>query len=260
MSAQRSIRTRPSRRNSRRTKRAVTAQSSFALIDTEYFSLQKIVPTGNLKGIDSKRIKNAGRITILFTTGAVAGEKVGDQGTAPKKVIYLESEKSKAFASCPTQFMSLIPKVYNADTLGIRPDLIKRPIDSWAELLNPEFRGKAAILNIPSIGIMDAATVVEAKGIWSPAVTAVRTKGIACNFQPCVGPVLRSLEIYVAGKGSKCNGSVASGSEHCNGVAKLDVRGCGSCSICSSVMDNRRAAQRSHFEGVPRSGSGDHFE
>jgi putative spermidine/putrescine transport system substrate-binding protein len=134
--------------------------------------------------------------------------------------------------------MSLIPTVYNADTLGIRPDLIKRPINSWAELLNPEFKGKAAILNIPSIGIMDAAMVVEAMGIykypdkgnmtkkeidltiktlieakkqgqfrslwkdfnesvnlmasgevviqsmWSPAVTAVRTKGIACNFQP----------------------------------------------------------------------------
>jgi putative spermidine/putrescine transport system substrate-binding protein len=62
--------------------------------------------------------------------------------------------------------MTLIPTVYNADTLGIRPDLIKRPISSWAELLNPEFKGKAAILNIPSIGIMDAAMVVEAMGLY----------------------------------------------------------------------------------------------
>ena len=45
--------------------------------------------------------------------------------------------------------MTVIPTVYNADTLGIRPDLIKRPIESWAELLNPEFKGKSAILNIP---------------------------------------------------------------------------------------------------------------
>ena len=96
----------------------------------------------------------------------VGGKAVGDQGTAPKKVIFLEGEKSKTFAKTPTQFMSLIPTVYNADTLGIRPDLIKRPIDSWAELLNPEFKGKAAILNIPSIGIMDAAMVVEAKGLY----------------------------------------------------------------------------------------------
>ncbi len=220
------------------TKRAVTAPNSFDLIDTEYFSLKKIIPTGNLKGIDVKRIKNADKITSLFTKGEVAGKKVGDQGTAPKKVMYLEGEKSKKISATPTQFMTLIPTVYNADTLGIRPDLIKRPINSWAELLNPEFKGKAAILNIPSIGIMDAAMVVEAMGIykypdkgnmtkkeidltiktlieakkagqfrslwsdfnesvnlmasgevviqsmWSPAVTAVRTKGIACTFQP----------------------------------------------------------------------------
>jgi len=60
--------------------------------------------------------------------------------------------------------MTLIPKVYNADTLGILPDLIKWPIESWAELLNPEFKGKASILNIPSIGIMDAAMVCESLG------------------------------------------------------------------------------------------------
>lgn len=220
------------------TKRAVTAPNSFDLIDTEYFSLKKIVPTGNLKGIDAKRIKNADKITPLFTRGEVGGKKVGDQGTAPRKVMFLEGEKSKVFAKSPTQFMSLIPTVYNADTLGIRPDLIKRPIESWKELLNPEFKGKAAILNIPSIGIMDAAMVVEAMGLykypdkgnmtkkeidltiktlieakkagqfrslwkdfnesvnlmasgevviqsmWSPAVTAVRTKGLACTFQP----------------------------------------------------------------------------
>ncbi len=220
------------------TKRAVTAPNSFDLIDTEYFSLKKIIPTGNLMGIDSKRIKNADKITSLFTKGEVNGKKVGDQGTAPKKVMFLEGGKSKTFAKSPTQYMTLIPTTYNADTLGIRPDLIKRPIESWKELLNPEFKGKAAILNIPSIGIMDAAMVVEAMGIykypdkgnmtrkeidltiktlidakkagqfrslwkdfnesvnlmasgevviqsmWSPAVTKVRSQGIACTYQP----------------------------------------------------------------------------
>ena len=148
------------------TKRAVTAPNSFDLIDTEYFSLKKIIPTGNLLGIDTKRIKNADKITTLFTKGEVAGKKVGDQGTAPKKVMYLPKADSKTFSAEPTQFMTLIPTVYNADTLGIRPDLIKRPIESWKELLNPEFKGKAAILNIPSIGIMDAAMVVEAMGLY----------------------------------------------------------------------------------------------
>ena len=220
------------------TKRAVTAPNSFDLIDTEYFSLKKIIPAGNLLGIDTRRIKNADKITTLFTKGEIEGRRVGDQGTAPKKVMYLATPDAKTFSATPTQYMTLIPTVYNADTLGIRPDLIKRPIESWKELLNPEFKGRAAILNIPSIGIMDAAMVVEASGLykypdkgnmtkkeidltiktlieakragqfralwkdfnesvnlmasgevviqsmWSPAVTAVRTKGIACTFQP----------------------------------------------------------------------------
>ena len=77
------------------------------------------------------------------------GKKIGDQGTAPKKVFYLEAQNAKTFSATPTQWITLIPTVYNADTLGIRPDLVKRPIESWKELLNPEFKGKTSILNIP---------------------------------------------------------------------------------------------------------------
>ncbi|BBK40223.1 ABC transporter substrate-binding protein [Allostella vacuolata] len=220
------------------TKRVITQPNSFDIVDTEYFSLKKLVPSGNLLGMDAKRIKLADKITPVFTKGEIAGKKIGDQGTAPKKVFYLEGQTSKKFASQPTQWITLIPTVYNADTLGIRPDLIKRPIESWKELLNPEFKGKASILNIPSIGIMDAAMVIEASGIhkyadkgnmtkaeidltmktmieakkagqfrafwkdfnesvnlmasgetviqsmWSPAVTKVRSMGVACTYQP----------------------------------------------------------------------------
>jgi putative spermidine/putrescine transport system substrate-binding protein len=49
-------------------------------------------------GIDTKKIKNADKITTLFTKGELNGKKVGDQGTAPKKVMYLEGAKSKAFS------------------------------------------------------------------------------------------------------------------------------------------------------------------
>ena len=221
------------------TKRVVTQPNSFDVLDTEYFSLKKLVPSGNILGMDAKRIKEFNNITPIFTKGELPnGKKIGDQGTAPKKVMFLEGANSTIFAKGVTDHVTLIPTVYNADTLGIRPDLIKRPITSWAELLNPEFKGKASILNIPSIGIMDAAMVVEATGkhkyvdkgnmtraeidltmkllteakkagqfrafwkdfnesvnlmasgetviqsMWSPAVTAVRSKGIPCVFQP----------------------------------------------------------------------------
>ena len=198
------------------TKRVATQPNSFDILDTEYFSLKKLVPTGNILAMDARKIKEFDNITPVFTKGQLPnGKVIGDQGTAPKKVMFVEGEHSTKFSKTPTEWATLIPTVYNADTLGIRPDLIKRPINSWAELLNPEFKGKAAILDIPSIGIMDAAMVVEATGkykypdkgnmtraeidmtmkvlteakkagqfMWSPAVTAVRTKGIPCVFQP----------------------------------------------------------------------------
>src|ERR1700741_439279 len=159
------------------TKRAITQPNSFDLLDEEYFSLRKVIPSGNLLGMDAKRIKNVDKITPIFTKGELpGGKKIGDQGTAPKKVFFLESASSKTFAKSPTQWITLIPTVYNADTLGIRPDLIKRPIESWKELLNPEFKGKAAILNIPSIGIMDGALVVEASGLHKYADKGNMTK------------------------------------------------------------------------------------
>jgi putative spermidine/putrescine transport system substrate-binding protein len=223
------------------TRRVITQPNSYDIVDTEYFSLKKLVPSGNMLAMDGNRIKNFDKITPVFTKGALpSGKVIGDQGTAPKKVMFLEGENSTKFAVQPTRWATLIPTVYNADTLGIRPDLIKRPINNWKELLNPEFKGKASILNIPSIGIMDAAMVVESTGeykypdkgnmtraeidrtmkvlteakqagqfrafwkdfnesvnlmasgetviqsMWSPAVTAVKSKGIPCTYQPLV--------------------------------------------------------------------------
>ncbi|MBV5263296.1 ABC transporter substrate-binding protein [Pinisolibacter aquiterrae] len=159
------------------TKRVITQPNSFDVLDTEYFSLKKLIPSGNILPLDARKIKEFDNITPVFTKGELPnGKKIGGQGTAPWKVLYLESETSKTFATKPTEWITLIPTVYNADTLGIRPDLIKRPINSWAELLNPEFKGKAALLNIPSIGIMDAAMVVEATGQYKYADKGNMTK------------------------------------------------------------------------------------
>jgi len=109
-------------------KRIITQPNSFDIVDTEYFSLKKLIPAGTLAGMDAKKIKLADKITPVLTRGEVDGKKIGDQGTAPKKVFYLEGKSSTKFSATPTQWITLIPTVYNADTLGIRPDLIKRPI------------------------------------------------------------------------------------------------------------------------------------
>jgi putative spermidine/putrescine transport system substrate-binding protein len=220
------------------TQRAATQPNSFDIADIEYWICKKVWPTGNLQAMDTSKITNFDKISPIFITGKLHPDSVVAQGTAPSKVGFAESEDSRDFAAEPTQWMTLIPTIYNADTLGIRPDLIGRPIEHWSELLNPEFKGKASILDISSIGIMDMAMVCESMGeitygdkgnmtkeeidktmaifteakqngqfrafwksfdesvnlmasgevviqsMWSPAVTAVKTRGIPCVFQP----------------------------------------------------------------------------
>ena len=180
----------------------------------------------------------ANQIVPIFTSGKLKPDSVIAQGTAPNTVSFVEGPGSTKFAKGQTGWFTMIPTIYNADTLGIRPDLVGRKIENWKDILDPKFKGKTSILNIPSIGIMDAAMICESAGIvkygdkgnmtkaeidktidfliktkkegqfrafwktfdesvnlmtsgevviqsmWSPAVSAVRAKGVPCVYQP----------------------------------------------------------------------------
>ncbi len=144
--------------------RAATQPDSYDIADIEYWICKKVWPTGNLQAMDVSKIANYDKIVGIFRDGKLTPESVIAQGTAPHSVGFVEGPGSSTFVQEESGWMTLIPTIYNADTLGIRPDLIGRPIDTWAELLNPEFKGKASILDISSIGIMDMAMVCEAMG------------------------------------------------------------------------------------------------
>lgn len=220
------------------TQRAATQPKSFDIADIEYWICKKVWPTGNLQAMDTSKIANYDKIVGIFRNGKLTPESTIAQGTAPHTVGFTSGANGTDFVNEESGWMTLIPTIYNADTLGIRPDLINRPINNWSELLNPEFKGKASILDISSIGIMDMAMVVESMGdytypdkgnmtkeeidmtlgifteakkagqfrafwktfdesvnlmasgevviqsMWSPAITAVRSKGIPCVYQP----------------------------------------------------------------------------
>ncbi|HWV10985.1 MAG TPA: PotD/PotF family extracellular solute-binding protein [Pseudomonas sp.] len=218
--------------------RAVTQPRSFDIADIEYWIGKKVYPSGTMQAMDTQRLKNFDKISRLFIDGKLTPDSTIAQGTAPHTVGFVESADSVKFASEPTRWMTLVPTIYNADTLGIRPDLVGRPIKNWRDIMDPAFKGKTSILNIPSIGIMDAAMICESMGeitygdkgnmtqaeidktiaimmqakkdgqfrafwksfdesvnlmasgevviqsMWSPAVAAVRSRGIDCVYQP----------------------------------------------------------------------------
>jgi putative spermidine/putrescine transport system substrate-binding protein len=219
--------------------RVVTQPETVDIADLEYWAVQKILPRQVMQGIEVKKIANWDKIVPIFTQGRYPdGREVSRQGTLPYKVQYITGKDSTEFADGPSDHASMIPAIYNADTLGTRPDLVGRNIEHWHELLNPEFKGKTALVDIPSIGIMDVAMALESRGdikygdkgemtteeidksiaamidlkkqghfrafwnsfdqsvnlmasgevvvqsMWSPAVTAVRTRGIPCLYAP----------------------------------------------------------------------------
>ena len=220
------------------TQRAATQPNSFDIADIEYFIAKKVWGAGNLQAMDTSKIVNYDKIAGTFRSGLLTPDSTIAQGTAPHTVGFTSGKNGTDFVQEESGWMTLIPTIYNADTLGIRPDLIGRPISNWSELLNPEFKGKASILDISSIGIMDMAMVVESMGeytypdkgnmtkeeidltigifteakkngqfrafwksfdesvnlmasgevviqsMWSPAITAVKSQGIPCVYQP----------------------------------------------------------------------------
>ena len=219
--------------------RLLTQPNTIDIADTEYFFQYYMIKKGTLQPIDlDKRFKYWDKVVPIFTKGEYPdGKKVSTQGCLPYEVQYVDGPGAKDFAKGPTKWATGVPTVYNADTLGIRPDKVEK-IESWADLLNPKFKGKTAIVSVPSIGIMDAAMALEARGdmkyadkgemtkaeidktielltkakkegqfrafwktfdesvnlmaagetivqsMWSPAVTAVRSRGIPCFYAP----------------------------------------------------------------------------
>jgi putative spermidine/putrescine transport system substrate-binding protein len=173
--------------------RLVTQPATMDIADIDYFLQYFVVGRNIIQPIAIKDYKWWDKTVSIFTKGEYPdGHKLSTQGTMPFKVQYLESPTAKTFASQPTDLLAGIPTVFNADTLGIRPDIIARPIQSWKELLNPEFKGRTAIIDVPSIGVMDAAMAIESRGDFKYQDKGNMTKS----------EIDKTIEILIASKRS----------------------------------------------------------
>ncbi|MEO8040523.1 MAG: extracellular solute-binding protein, partial [Betaproteobacteria bacterium] len=218
--------------------RFVTQPNSVDIADVEGWQAKLATKRSVLQGIEVKKIKEFDNILPIFTKGEFGGKVVSRQGISPYEAMYIEKPMATDLHEGVTEYATFLPQVYNADSIGYRPDLIGREITEWKELINPAFKGKAAILDVPAIGIMDAALCFESAGeikygnkgnmtkseidftinrlielkkaghwratwttfdqsvqlmaageviiqsMWSPAVAAVRVKGMPCVYAP----------------------------------------------------------------------------
>jgi putative spermidine/putrescine transport system substrate-binding protein len=207
--------------------------------DVSIVFMKYLVGRNVLQAIPVGKFKDWDKVIPLFSNGVYPnGSEASTHGVAPYTVLFATGPDGQKFASTPTEWLTGIPTITNADTLGIRPDLTGRAINSWADLLSPDFKGKAALQDQPTVGVIDVAMALEARGdikygnkgnmtraeidktidtmmqvkksgqfrsfwstfdqsvnlmasgevviqsMWSPAVTAVKARGIPCVFQP----------------------------------------------------------------------------
>lgn len=219
--------------------RFLSQSSSIDCADVSITFMKYLVGRDVLQAIPVNKVKDWDKTIPLFTKSEYPdGRKAPLQGTAPYKVLYTTDASGQKFHDGPTEWLTGVPTVTNADTLGIRPDLLSRPVNSWADLLSADFKGKAALQDQPTVGVIDVAMALEARGdvkyadkgnmtkkeidqtikammeikksghfrafwttfdqsvnlmasgevviqsMWSPAVAGVRSRGIACTYQP----------------------------------------------------------------------------
>jgi len=141
--------------------RFITQPNTVDIADVEGWQAKLATRRGVLQGIERKRIKQFDNILPIFTQGEINGHKIPRQGISPYEAMYIKDREATELHEGVADWMTFLPQVYNADSIGYRPDLVGHEVTEWKHLIDPKFKGKAAILDVPAIGIMDAALCFE---------------------------------------------------------------------------------------------------
>jgi putative spermidine/putrescine transport system substrate-binding protein len=221
--------------------RSLTQPTTIDINNMDSTKLPFLVGKGVLAPIPMSKYKHWNETVPLFTKNAYpSGAEASNQGLSPAKAMFYENKDGKKLSTKPTETLTMIPTIYNADTLGIRPDLVggRDKVASWKDLIDPKYKGKTALVDYAPVGVIDVAMALEARGdfkygdkgnmtkeeidktiqimiglkkgghfrsfwstfdqsvnlmasgevviqsMWSPAVTAVRSRGIDCYYVP----------------------------------------------------------------------------
>ena len=141
-----------------------------------YFNdMDVFIPAKVWQPIDTQRIKEWDKVTDLCKTGKLTPESSAGQGDAPFRHLWLDADGNRVDG--PSRYISMLPGWHNADSMGYNPDETGGMVDSWAALFDERFKGRVALLNVPQIGVMDAALAVEAMGLMKYGDKGNMTKG-----------------------------------------------------------------------------------
>ncbi len=146
--------------------RILTQPTTQDVVDLGNTSVKYIVGRDIVQAVTTKEYKWWDKTVPLFQTGKYPnGKPASLEGYAPIKSQYYKEAAGKNFSLTPTEWLVGVPLYYNADTLGVRPDLVGgTKVDSWAKLLDPAFKGRVALQEGVNVGLPDAAMALAALG------------------------------------------------------------------------------------------------
>ena len=140
---------------------------SFDLYEQWSDSLQVLWRAKSIQPIDTKRIRAWDEINTLTKTGRLTPDAKIGLGDAPSKLLYVQNNGE--LGKNPQDQVSFLPYVHNVDSFGYNADIVPEgaPYESetWGSLFDPQWAGKVALVNAPTIGLFDAALAAQARGL-----------------------------------------------------------------------------------------------
>lgn len=149
--------------------KASTQPKSFDLYEQWSNSLNVLWQAGTIQPIEISRLKYWGEINDLTKTGRVTLNAKLGLGDAPYKLLYAQPDDT--LSDRATDSISFLPYVHNVDSFGYNTKVVPQGVpyetESWGWLLDPQWAGRVALVNAPTIGLFDAALAAQAKGLMS---------------------------------------------------------------------------------------------
>src|SRR6201995_1603948 len=120
--------------------RFITQPNSVDIADLEGWQAKLAAKRGVIQGIEAKKIKEFSNFRPIFTKGELEGHKIPREGISPYEALYLAKPDATDLHDGVTEWLTNVPQVYNADSMGSRPDLVGHKVTEWKDLIDPKFK------------------------------------------------------------------------------------------------------------------------
>ena len=126
--------------------RFITQPNSVDIPDLEGWQAKLAAKRGVIQGINIKKIKEFDNFLPIFTKGELDGHKIPRQGVSPYEAMYIKDAAATDLHDGVTDWATFLPQVYNADSIGYRPDLsiIRSPNGRTCSIQNTRARPRSS--------------------------------------------------------------------------------------------------------------------